>query len=61
MTRAKIIAAVVAAVGVGVAGGVLAYRRLRPDPAREMMRKTLPAWQAARAHQGKPAARRRAR
>jgi hypothetical protein len=31
-------------------GGAIAYRRLRPDPAREMMRKALPAWQSARTH-----------
>jgi hypothetical protein len=31
-------------------GGVVAYRRLRPDPAREMMRKALPDWQSARTH-----------
>src|SRR6185503_867489 len=29
-------------------GGLLAWRRSRPDPAREMMRKALPDWQAAR-------------
>jgi len=34
-----------AAVGTGAlaAGGVFAYLRLRPDPAREMMRKTVMA------------------
>jgi len=31
-------------------GGPGACHRTRPDPAREMMRKTLPAWQSARTH-----------
>jgi len=35
-------------------GGGLAYRRLRSDPAREMMRKALPAWQSARTHKVQP-------
>ena len=46
---ARIAVAAVAAVALA-GGGVLGYRRLRPDPAREMMRKALPAWQAARSH-----------
>jgi hypothetical protein len=54
MTRVRIVALAVVAAGVMVGGGVVAYRRLRPDPAREMMRKALPAWQAARARVGKP-------
>jgi hypothetical protein len=54
MTRARIVTLVVAAAGVMVGGGVAAYRRLRPDPAREMMARALPAWQAARARLRKP-------
>ena len=61
MTRAPMVTAgIVLAAGVA-GGGAVAYRRLRPDPAREMMRKALPAWQSARTHRAKPAARRRAR
>lgn len=55
------VALVAALSAVVVAGGVLAYRRLRPDPARELMQKTLPAWVVARTHAqdaGGPASRR---
>ena len=52
MTRATIVTAGIALAAVAAGGGVAAYRRLRPDPAREMMRKALPAWQSARTHAG---------
>src|SRR5216110_2623565 len=43
-------AALVGVAAIAVAGGgAIVYVRLRPDPAREMMRHALPAWQSARA------------
>jgi hypothetical protein len=46
---ARVALATVAAVALA-GGAVAAYLRLRPDPAREMMRTTLPAWVVARSH-----------
>lgn len=44
-----------------VGGGVYLIRRPRPDPALELMRAALPAWQAARARRGSAASGRAAR
>ena len=52
MTRATMVTAGIALAVLVAGGGVAAYRRLRPDPAREMMRKALPGWQSARTHAG---------
>src|SRR6476469_9478148 len=52
MTRATMVTAGIAPAVVVAGGGAVAYRRLRPDPAREMMRTALPAWQSARTHAG---------
>jgi hypothetical protein len=54
MTRATVVTAGVVLVAALAGGGVVAYRRLRPDPAREMMRKALPGWQVARSREGQP-------
>ena len=48
-SRSGRIALAVLAAAALTAGGLFAWRRLRPDPAREMIAKRLPAWQAARA------------
>ena len=54
MTRAKAVTAGIVLAAALAGGGVVAYRRLRPDPAREMMRKALPGWQVARSREGQP-------
>ena len=48
-TAGRIALVAVAAVALA-GGGLVAWRRLRTDPALEMIAKRLPAWQAARAH-----------
>ena len=52
MTRARIVMAGLGLAAAIAAGVVVVQRRARPDPARDMMRKTLPAWQTARTHNG---------